>query len=113
MGYRTTVNRHPFFVDDDPATAHALLDDGDVYVTTDLLLAGFLLASGHRPDVVVWSDAYRNGDDFVCGWSFVRTPETDTAAADFASGAARVEPREFYRNVNHCRAAMNDARPRR
>lgn len=95
-----TYNEHPFYV------AVGTLPDAepDEFDTTDMILAGFLLAQGHEPRVVGWIDGQ-------CHWSFTRTASLADDVADFAGGTASVEPVEMHVSTNTARAAMFDSKP--
>lgn len=77
---------------------------GDLFETTDLVLAGFLLARGHEAEVVVFERRS------TCHWFFVKEDALVDRVQAFIGGEAAVEPRTFHRAVNTCRAAMGDAR---
>lgn len=95
-----TYNQHPFFV------AVGSLPDAepDEFDTTDMILAGFLLAEEHEPRVVGWLDGQ-------CHWSFTRTDRLDTDVADFTGRSAEVEPVAMHNATNTARAAMFDSKP--
>jgi hypothetical protein len=111
MSYRTTTYSHPFLVETSPSAKDALAKDEGLYLTTDLLLAAYLVNTGALTDAVVWGDSGRGDGSVSCFWCFYRTVVTDRSVADFTSSLASVEPRQFYRSVNQCRSAMQEASP--
>lgn len=98
---------HPFTteIEDNYGRVYGDAIDGHLIETSDLILAGYLLARGAEADTVVWS----NGS---CHWFFVSDEIARDDVKQFLSGDALVDPREMHRCTNVCRAAMGDSDPR-
>lgn len=81
------------------------------FVTTNLVLATFLVSEGYEPELLVLDREGVSQEHQQGAWRFHYGADPDSLAmsiAEFKDGEARVEPEAFQKQINQVRRELFD-----